>query len=150
MMKEVRRELFNEINITPLTDIFLVLLIIMMVVAPLLDYRGLDLTLTTTEGTPAKAGEESKQVWVAIAADGQYTVDGSAVDFGDLAATIRKQAEAKPEGAVIEADPDSNHAALAHAIDSAQAAGIKSVSVVESTPPPPPPPPAEKKAKKKK
>ena len=38
------RETFNEINITPLTDIFLVLLIIMMVIAPLLDQQGISLT----------------------------------------------------------------------------------------------------------
>ena len=39
------RETFNEINITPLTDIFLVLLIIMMVIAPLLDKQGISLTV---------------------------------------------------------------------------------------------------------
>ena len=39
------RKTFNEINITPLTDIFLVLLIIMMVIAPLLDQQGLNLTV---------------------------------------------------------------------------------------------------------
>ena len=38
-----KRETFNEINITPLTDIFLVLLIIMMVIAPMLDTQGLSL-----------------------------------------------------------------------------------------------------------
>ena len=40
-----QRETFNEINRTPLTDIFLVLLIIMMVIAPLLDQQGLNLTV---------------------------------------------------------------------------------------------------------
>ena len=39
------RDTFNEINITPLTDIFLVLLIIMMVIAPLLDQQGISLTV---------------------------------------------------------------------------------------------------------
>ena len=39
------RNTFNEINITPLTDIFLVLLIIMMVIAPLLDQQGLNLAV---------------------------------------------------------------------------------------------------------
>ena len=43
-MAENRGE-FNEINITPLTDIFLVLLIIMMVIAPMLDQQGLNLTV---------------------------------------------------------------------------------------------------------
>ena len=40
-----QRKTFNEINITPLTDIFLVLLIIMMVIAPLLDQQGLNLAV---------------------------------------------------------------------------------------------------------
>ena len=39
------RDSFNEINITPLTDIFLVLLIIMMVIAPMLDQQGLNLAV---------------------------------------------------------------------------------------------------------
>ena len=44
-MARNKRDCFNEINITPLTDIFLVLLIIMMVIAPLLDSQGLNLTV---------------------------------------------------------------------------------------------------------
>ena len=44
-MASNKRDCFNEINITPLTDIFLVLLIIMMVIAPLLDNQGLNLTV---------------------------------------------------------------------------------------------------------
>ena len=49
------RDSFNEINITPLTDIFLVLLIIMMVIAPMMDQQGLKpvsythLTLPTSD-----------------------------------------------------------------------------------------------------
>ena len=39
------KDSFNEINITPLTDIFLVLLIIMMVIAPMLDQQGLNLAV---------------------------------------------------------------------------------------------------------
>ena len=41
----MKRQTFNEINITPLTDIFLVLLIIMMVIAPILDQQGLSLAI---------------------------------------------------------------------------------------------------------
>ena len=44
-MSSRERNTFNEINITPLTDIFLVLLIIMMVIAPLLDQQGLNLAV---------------------------------------------------------------------------------------------------------
>ena len=45
MASREQRNTFNEINITPLTDIFLVLLIIMMVIAPLLDQQGLNLAV---------------------------------------------------------------------------------------------------------
>ena len=44
-IKSTKNALFTEINITPLTDIFLVLLIIMMVIAPMLDQQGLNLTV---------------------------------------------------------------------------------------------------------
>jgi len=137
-MKAARRELFSDINITPLTDIFLVLLIIMMVVAPMLDYRALDMKVAT--GAPADVKqEENTRVWLAVAADGQYKVDGNSVEAPDLAATLRKQVSEKTGGVVIEVDPESNHAALAHAIDSAQLAGIDQVSVIEATPPAPEP-----------
>ena len=137
-MKAARQELFSDINITPLTDIFLVLLIIMMVVAPMLDYRALDMKVAT--GAPADVKqEENTRVWLAVAADGQYKVDGNSVEAPDLAATLRKQISEKTGGVVIEVDPESNHAALAHAIDSAQLAGIGQVSVIEATPPAPEP-----------
>jgi biopolymer transport protein ExbD/biopolymer transport protein TolR len=144
-MKQIRQPQFDDINITPLTDIFLVLLIIMMVVAPMLDFRGLDM-LVSVDQNPGRKSEE-KYVQVAIAADGQFKVGDAAVGPDDLASAIREEAAAKPDGLVIQADPESNHGALAHAIDSAQAAGITSVSVVESTPPlpPSPKPPAKKK-----
>jgi biopolymer transport protein ExbD len=134
-MRPPRRELFADINITPLTDIFLVLMIIMMVVAPMLEYRGLDMVVTVEAPTATKKELEAKRVWVAIAADGQYTVGESLVAYEELASAIQRESAAKPDGVVIEADPESNHAVLAHAIDAAETAGITQVSVVEKTAP---------------
>ena len=54
------RKTFNEINITPLTDIFLVLLIIMMVIAPLLDQQGLNLTVPENVEQEHVTNKESK------------------------------------------------------------------------------------------
>jgi biopolymer transport protein ExbD/biopolymer transport protein TolR len=156
-MKPSHRELFNEINITPLTDIFLVLLIIMMVVAPMLDYRALDMTLSAGAPSDEKPKEDTTHLRLNVLADGQYTVDGSSVDQADLVSTLRTRGAEKPDGVIIEVDPESNHASLAHAIDSVQMAGIQQVSVIESSPATseaaPEAPPAEKpvhKTKKKK
>ena len=60
---------FNEINITPLTDIFLVLLIIMMVVAPMLDYPGIKLAVPSV-GPDETTTQEPKTMTVRIAASG--------------------------------------------------------------------------------
>lgn len=150
-MKGKQRELFSDINITPLTDVFLVLLIIMMVVAPLLEYRGIDMNVSVDDtAEPPKNDEEVKHVRVAIAADGNYQVDGQAVPFQDLVPAIQKGLVEKPEGVVIETDPEANHAALTHAIDAAQVSGVKDVRVIEAAPPAPEPPPEAPAAKSKK
>ena len=68
------RKTFNEINITPLTDIFLVLLIIMMVVAPLLDQQGI--SLSVPENVEAEKIEKEPlilTVYVSAAGPGKVT-----------------------------------------------------------------------------
>jgi len=135
-MKTANRELFGDINITPLTDIFLVLLIIMMVVAPLLDFRGLDMVVATGKVAPPDKKAESKRVWLSIAADGAYLIDGKSVQADRLLETIRDSLSAKPDGVIIETDPEANHAALMRAMDAVRSAGVVKVSIVETTPPP--------------
>ena len=63
------RDTFNEINITPLTDIFLVLLIIMMVIAPLLDQQGLNLTV------PENVAEELNKIAGVLPEKAQFYLD---------------------------------------------------------------------------
>ena len=67
------RETFNEINITPLTDIFLVLLIIMMVIAPLLDQQGLNLTVPENVAEE-QVQKDTKILTVSVSADNRYYV----------------------------------------------------------------------------
>jgi len=128
-MKVRKQGIMSDINITPLTDIFLVLLIIMMVVAPMLDYRGLDMAISV--GDASEVSKDAKNVVVSVAADGRYKIDGEDVEYDHLLTTVRTLSETKKDGVVIEVDPESSHAALAHAIDSVQGAGIANVSVVE-------------------
>ena len=67
------KKTFNEINITPLTDIFLVLLIIMMVVAPMLDQQGIGLTVPeNVEQT--KMDKESKILTVTVTSNNKYYI----------------------------------------------------------------------------
>ncbi len=73
------RDSFNEINITPLTDIFLVLLIIMMVIAPLLDQQGLNLTVP--DMVEQEQVKESKTLTINVSNDDTYTLDGQEIQL---------------------------------------------------------------------
>jgi len=122
------RKTFCEINITPLTDIFLVLLIIMMVVTPMVDYKGLNLAVLTA-GEAVEAAETPKTLLVQVNAIGEYTVGGSAIPREQLADALRAQAAQNPEGVVIEVDPEATHEAITFVLASAEQAGVTKLAV---------------------
>ena len=124
------RETFNEINITPLTDIFLVLLIIMMVIAPLLDQQGLNLTVP--ENVDAEQiQKDTKILTVNVSADDRYYIDGEEILPEQLEATLKTQAPDYPDGMMIETDGESTHGAIVRLMDNARNSGITSISVSE-------------------
>ena len=125
------RESFNEINITPLTDIFLVLLIIMMVIAPLLDQQGLNLTVPDmVEQSQVK---ESKTITVSVTNDDKYIFNGQEIPAQDLESLIKDKAKELPDGMMIEAAPDATHGAVVKLMDSARNSGVTSISMTEGS-----------------
>ena len=76
-----KEKLFTEINITPLTDIFLVLLIIMMVVAP--TFQSMDNAITVPEINSGVAIEQ-KNATIAITRDGQMFLNGKPITEDQL------------------------------------------------------------------
>ena len=83
------RETFNEINITPLTDIFLVLLIIMMVVAPLLDSQGI--SLTVPENVEQSQIDKDPEILTIVVTQGdKYLINNEEVS-PDLLGTVLAQ-----------------------------------------------------------
>jgi len=123
------RDSFNEINITPLTDIFLVLLIIMMVVAPLLDQQGLNLTVP--DMVDQAQVKESKNLTVSVSNDDKYFIDGNEVSAQELPNMIKEHVKTLPDGLLIQAAPDATHGAVVKLMDSARNSGVKSISLVE-------------------
>lgn len=127
----MRRQTFNEINITPLTDIFLVLLIIMMVIAPMLDQQGLNLAIPDyvekTQDTP----KENKTLTVTVSADNKYYIDENEVAESDLFNTIKDKAATLTDGLMIQAEGDSQHGCVVKLMDTARNAGVKSISLME-------------------
>lgn len=123
------RKTFNEINITPLTDIFLVLLIIMMVIAPLLDQQGLNLTVPENVAQEQMDDKESKILTVSITADNKYFIQGEEIQTSELETILKTQAKDYPDGMLIQTDGDATHGAVVKVMDSARNSGITSISV---------------------
>ena len=125
------RDTFNEINITPLTDIFLVLLIIMMVIAPMLDQQGLNLTVPENVAQEQVQNKETKIMTIVVDASDKFFFDGSEIQPEELEATIKSQAKDYPDGLLIKTDAESTHGAMVKVMDSARNSGITSISVDE-------------------
>ena len=127
----MKRQTFNEINITPLTDIFLVLLIIMMVIAPMLDQQGLNLAIPDYVEKTQNTNDENKILTVTVSADNKYYVDGEEIAENDLFNTIKNKSQTLTDGLMIEAEGDSQHGCVVKLMDTARNAGVKSISITE-------------------
>ena len=119
---------FNEINITPLTDIFLVLLIIMMVVAPMLDQQGIGLTVPeNVEQT--KMDKESKILTVTVTSNNKYYIHNVEVPADNLGNVLSQEIKNYPDGLLIETDGNSNHGTVVKLMDKAREVGVNAISL---------------------
>ena len=126
----MKRQTFNEINITPLTDIFLVLLILMMVIAPILDQQGLSLAVPEYV-EKNEVNKESKILTVTVTQDNKYMIDDVEIEQSDLLNTIKERSQDFPDGLLIQANGDSSHQSVVTLMDNARNAGVSSISIVE-------------------
>ncbi len=130
-MKRLAQSQISEINITPLTDVFLVLLIIMMVVTPMINFAGLPLSVSTEEGDSKPQKPTSKVITVKVDAEGNITVNGETVTRTFLAADLRARLAKNPEGTVVQVHPNAPYDALTFALGAVYKAGILRVNVFE-------------------
>ena len=122
------RDSFNEINITPLTDIFLVLLIIMMVIAPMLDQQGLNLAVPEVVNAE-QIKKDTKIMNIVVTSDNQFLCGNQTIEAANLETFFSKHAKDYPDGLLIQADDNSEHGAIVKVMDSARNTGITSISL---------------------
>ncbi len=119
----------SEINITPLADVMLVLLIIVMLIAPLLQ-KGVDVTLPEAGNTTDKPENDSQTV-LAVTADGRFYVESVQTTEQELLATLQRELERKFEQIVlIKADQDAQYADVMAVLDRLQRAGIEDIGLI--------------------
>ena len=126
-------EVFTEINVTPLTDVFLVLLVIMILIAPLIDKS--DLKIKPPETKNAKKVDESKGIFIDIDKQGQIAINGNFVNSTDPAVIGEKikqiivQLGNKEVPCTVNADGDSKEKQVVAVMQAAAEAGVKRMRV---------------------
>ena len=119
----------SDINVTPLCDVMLVLLIIMMIVAPLLQ-QGVSVQLPQATNTTDKP-ETQDQTVVAIAANKALYLNAKPVREGELAQKVTELLENKKEKVVlIKADEEVEYGAVMAAMDALRQAGVEDIGLV--------------------
>jgi biopolymer transport protein TolR len=126
---------FREINVTPMVDVMLVLLIVFMVTAPLLT-SGLHIELPEVQATNTPV-KDAKLV-VSITKD-EHILFGEDDVTKDVENVLLTNARVQREHELyIRADKDSRYGVVARAVAAARAAGVTSLNLLvepESTPP---------------
>ena len=120
----------SEINVTPLVDVMLVLLIIFMITAPLMTHKiPIDLPQASTVKNP----EEPNIITLALTADGMLYWNDIAVSHDDWKKRIGDAALQKPQPELqLRADKTTQYQALAEIMADAQNAGMKKLGFITS------------------
>ncbi len=124
---------FSDINITPLTDVFLVLLVIMILIAPLIDKS--ELKIKPPETRNAKKPDETKGLSIDIDKEGHIAIAGHAVANADPAtiqqaiADFQKKIGKKDIPCTLNADGDCKEKDVVNIMNGVAASGIKKMRV---------------------
>ena len=126
-IKSGKKALFTEINITPLTDIFLVLLIIMMVVAP--TFQSIDNSISVPEVNSGTSIEQGK-VTISVTKDGTIYIESQKTSMANLVSDLeRLKGDNENPEVVVKADEKVKSSVIMQIMDAAQDAHYKKLIV---------------------
>ncbi len=126
-----RRAALSEINVTPLVDVMLVLLIIFMISAPLLAV-GVPVQLPKTEASAVQ--DQAQPLTVSIRADGAIYLNQIRTPFGALSPALRQMAGSAPARPIyVRADGRAAYAIVAQVMASLSASGFSSINLITDT-----------------
>ncbi|MES2491029.1 MAG: biopolymer transporter ExbD [Pseudomonadota bacterium] len=118
----------SEINVTPLVDVMLVLLIIFMITAPLMTHK---IPINLPQASTVKNPEEPNIITLALTADGNLYWNDIAVTKEDWKARIEQAATQKPQPELqLRADKITQYQVLAEIMADAQNAGITKMGFI--------------------
>jgi biopolymer transport protein ExbD len=120
-----------DINVTPMADIMIVLLIIFMVITPMLQ-KGVDVRLPVASNT-ADRKDEQKTITVAIKRDATTYLNGIVVNRPQMVPQVKERLEEAPEGSKIvflKADSELPYSEVMKVMDDLREAGVEEIALI--------------------
>jgi biopolymer transport protein ExbD len=120
-------EVMAELNVVPLVDVILVVLIIFMVTAPMIMKPSINVNLPK-----AASGEATvpSKLNITISSDGKLNLDGKSVEDTEVQAKALEEVKKNPDiQAIISADKDVPHGRVVSVLDVVKGAGVKKFAI---------------------
>jgi biopolymer transport protein ExbD/biopolymer transport protein TolR len=130
-VREEGKKVNSNINVTPMVDVMLVLLIIFMVITPMLQNK-VQITMATVENpTNMPDADKEDAIVVAVTRDGAVYLGPNKVDPSELGSLVRDKLQDKTDKMIyIRADERAQYKVVEDAIDDVRTAGVEEVGLL--------------------
>lgn len=123
-----RKQQFTDINVTPMVDVMLVLLVIFMVTAPMLT-AGVQVDLPESAAAPLKGDDEP--ISVTVSKDGSVSIQETPIKVDELQAKLKAVAGNNAEARIfVRGDKDIDYGRMMQVVGEVNAAGFHKVALV--------------------
>jgi biopolymer transport protein TolR len=121
--------LSNEINVTPMIDVLLVLLIIFMMVIPM-SRKAIDLQLPDPTPDNTNSGPPPSQIVLEVLPGGTFKINTQPVAKADLAKKLKEIYDPRPDKIIfVKGDPAVKYSDVISAMDAARGSGVKVIAM---------------------